>query len=113
MVAPVDEQASGEEGALFSQVADLLRTNRTSARAELRERLICARSDLEHFFAQHPYSVTCLRLLAECAQQLDDLPQAQSVNGFRQAWSHTHHALRIIGQMHDPAEFVLKHSRGC
>ena len=77
MVAPVDEQASGEEGALFSQVADLLRANRTGARAELRERLIRARSDLEHFFAQHPYSVTCLRLLAECAQQLDDLPQAQ------------------------------------
>jgi tetratricopeptide (TPR) repeat protein len=77
MVPPGDEQAGGEEGALFSQVADLLRENRAVARTALRERLMHARSDLEHFFAQHPYSVTSLRLLAECAQQLNDLPQAR------------------------------------
>jgi Tetratricopeptide repeat. len=77
MVPPGDEQASSEETTLFSQVADLLREHRAGARAELREQLIRARSDLEHFFAQHPYSVTSLRLLAECAQQLDDLPQAR------------------------------------
>jgi tetratricopeptide (TPR) repeat protein len=77
MVPPSDEQASGEEGVLFSQVADLLREHRARASAELHEGLIHARSELEHFFAQNPYSVTALRLLAECAQQLDDLPQAR------------------------------------
>ncbi len=74
---PANETAEGDP-ALFSRVARLLRRYEAEgADQAYRRELQAARTDLQRYHNAHPESVPALRLLAECAQRLQDLKAAR------------------------------------
>jgi tetratricopeptide (TPR) repeat protein len=74
---PTNDAAEGDP-ALFSRVARLLRRfEAEGSNAAYQQELQAARDELQQYHNANPTSVPALRLLAECAQRLFDLPAAR------------------------------------
>lgn len=77
MSMPSTDDTSGNP-ALFSRVAQLLRRfEDEGTNADYQQELQAARAELHRYHNANPASVPALRLLAECAQRLFDLPAAR------------------------------------